>query len=59
MEQFTGVIGVIVLLGIAYLLSNDRKMIDTNIIIWGLGLQISFAFIILKTPLGELSLIHI
>ena len=53
MEQFTGVIGVIVLLGIAYLLSNDRKMIDLNIIIWGLGLQISFAFIILKTPLGE------
>ena len=53
MEQFTGVIGVIVLLGIAYLLSNDRKMIDTNIIIWGLGLQISFAFIILKTPVGE------
>ena len=53
MEQFTGVIGVIVLLGIAYLLSNDRKMIDTNIIIWGLGLQISFAFIILKPPLGE------
>ena len=53
MDQFTGVIGVIVLLGIAYLLSNDRKMIDTNIIIWGLGLQISFAFIILKTPLGE------
>ena len=53
MEQFTGVIGVIVLLGIAYLLSNDRKMIDANIIIWGLGLQISFAFIILKTPLGK------
>ena len=53
MEQFTGLIGVIVLLGIAYFLSNDRKMIDTNIIIWGLGLQISFAFIILKTPLGE------
>ena len=53
MEQFTGVIGVIVLLGIAYLLSNDRKMIDTIIIIWGLGLQISYAFIFLKTPLGE------
>ena len=53
MEQFTGVIGVIVLLGIAYLLSNNRKMIDINIIIWGLGLQISFAFIILKTPLGR------
>ena len=53
MEQFTGVIGVIVLLGIAYLLSNNKKMIDANIIVWGLGLQISFAFIILKTPLGQ------
>ena len=51
MEQFTGVIGVIVLIGIAYLLSNDKKMIDTNIIIWGLGLQISFAFIILAKSL--------
>ena len=53
MEQFTGIIGVIILLGIAYLLSNNRKLIDMNIIAWGLGLQISFAFIILKTPLGK------
>ncbi len=53
MEQFTGIIGVMILLGIAYLLSNNRKLIDMNIIAWGLGLQISFAFIILKTPLGK------
>ena len=44
MEQFTGIIGVMILLGIAYLLSNNRKLIDMNIIAWGLGLQISFAF---------------
>ena len=53
MEQLTGIIGVMILLGIAYLLSNNRKLIDMNIIAWGLGLQISFAFIILKTPLGK------
>jgi len=53
MEQLTGIIGIIVLLGIAYLLSNNRKLINLNIIAWGLGLQISFAFIILKTPLGK------
>jgi CNT family concentrative nucleoside transporter len=34
-------------------MSNNRSLIDKNIIFWGLGLQISFAFIILKTPLGK------
>ena len=53
MEQYTGILGVIILLGIAYLMSNNRSLIDKNIIFWGLGLQISFAFIILKTPLGK------
>ena len=53
MEQYTGILGVIILLGIAYLMSNNRPLIDKNIIFWGLGLQISFAFIILKTPLGK------
>jgi len=53
MEQYTGILGIIILLGIAYLMSNNRSLIDKNIIFWGLGLQISFAFIILKTPLGK------
>ena len=53
MNQYTGIVGVFTLLGIAYLLSNNRHLIDKNIIFWGLGLQVSFAFIILKTPLGK------
>ena len=53
MNQYTGIIGVFTLLGIAYLLSNNRHLIDKNIVFWGLGLQVSFAFIILKTPLGK------
>ena len=53
MNQYTGIVGVFTLLGIAYLLSNNRHLIDKNIVFWGLGLQVSFAFIILKTPLGK------
>ena len=53
MEQYTGILGIIVLLSISFLLSNNRYLIDKNIIFWGLGLQFSFAFIILKTSFGE------
>ena len=59
MGNLTGVIGVIVLLGIAYALSNNRKLINRNIIGWGLGLQIIFAFIILKTPFGKSLFSHL
>ena len=51
MVKFKGLIGIVVLLGIAYILSNNRKAIKHRIIIWGVGLQVFFAFIILKIPL--------
>ena len=53
MEQYTGILGIIVLLSISFLLSNNKSLVDKNIIFWGLGLQFSFAFIILKTSFGE------
>tara|TARA_B100001057_G_scaffold405270_1_gene418158 strand:+ start:394 stop:1614 length:1221 start_codon:yes stop_codon:yes gene_type:complete len=53
MEQYTGILGILVLLSISFLLSNNRSLVDKNIIFWGLGLQFSFAFIILKTSFGE------
>ena len=48
--RFTGLFGIVALLGIAYLLSNNRKEIKPRIIIWGIGLQLLFAIIILKIP---------
>lgn len=45
--RFTGVLGIIALLGLAFLLSNNRRRIKPRIIIWGLGLQFLFAAIIL------------
>ena len=52
MGRFTGIIGIVVLLLIAYLLSNNRKKIDFKLVAWGLGLQLAFALFILKTPIG-------
>ena len=52
MERFVGLLGIVVLLGIAFALSNNRKQINMRIIGWGLGLQALFAVFILKTPVG-------
>ena len=52
MEQLIGILGIVVLLAIAFALSNNRKQINMRIIGWGLGLQAIFAIFILKTPIG-------
>ena len=48
-----GLIGMILLLGIAFILSNNRRQINYRIIVWGLSLQFIFGVLILKTPLGK------
>ena len=48
--KLTGFIGVILLLGIAYILSNNRKAIKPRTVFWGIGLQLLFAVVILKVP---------
>ncbi len=53
MDRFFGIIGILVLLSIAYGMSNNRKAVSKRIVLWGLGLQLIFAIFILKTPLGE------
>ena len=53
MDRFTGIIGAVVLLAIAYGMSNNRGAISKRIVLWGLGLQLFFALFILKTPIGQ------
>jgi concentrative nucleoside transporter, CNT family len=50
MERFTGVLGIIAVLAVAYLFSTERASIKPRLLLWGLGLQFSFAFLVLKTP---------
>ncbi len=45
-----GLIGVLTILGLSYLLSNNRSLIKPRIVFWGLGLQFFFAVILLKVP---------
>jgi len=48
-----GLIGIILLLGIAFILSNNRRQINYRIVCWGLSLQFLFGVFILKTPFGK------
>jgi concentrative nucleoside transporter, CNT family len=52
MDRFTGLLGLLTILGVCYLFSQDRRRISPRLMLWGLGLQLSFAFIVLKTGFG-------
>jgi CNT family concentrative nucleoside transporter len=54
MGRFTGLLGLAAILGVAYLLSSDRRKIQPRILAWGLGLQFGFAVLVLKTDFGKL-----
>ena len=53
MARFTGIIGIIVILALAYLWSNNRKAINYRLVLTGLGLQLALAIFILKVPVGQ------
>lgn len=54
MERFTGLLGLVVILAAAYLMSTNRRAIRRDVVLWGLGLQFLFAFLVLRTPFGRL-----
>jgi concentrative nucleoside transporter, CNT family len=53
MERFTGIFGIALILGIAYLMSNNRKAINYRTVGMGLLLQFALALFILKTSIGN------
>jgi len=53
MGRFTGIIGIVIILGLAFLWSNNRKAINYRLVITGLILQIVLAIFILKVPIGQ------
>jgi len=53
MGRFTGVLGLLTMLGLAYLFSTDRRAIKPKIVLWGLGLQITLAFLIIRWTGGQ------
>ncbi|WP_118952289.1 NupC/NupG family nucleoside CNT transporter [Taibaiella helva] len=48
MERFTGLIGIVLILGIAFLCSNNKRKINIRLVFSGLFLQTVIALLILK-----------
>jgi len=53
MERFTGLLGIVLILGVAFLMSNNRKAINYRTVGVGLLLQVVLAVFILKTEIGQ------
>ena len=53
MARFTGLLGLITFLGLAYAFSTNRRAIRWRTVAWGLGLQIIFAFLVIRWSLGQ------
>jgi len=54
MARFTGILGLVAILAVCFAFSRKRRAIQPRVLIWGLGLQFCFAFLVLKTPFGRL-----
>jgi CNT family concentrative nucleoside transporter len=50
MERFHGLLGIILILMIAFLFSNNKKRINYRLVISGIILQITIAVLVLKVP---------
>jgi CNT family concentrative nucleoside transporter len=56
LARFTGILGLLTMLVLAWLFSTDRRAIRWRTVIWGLGLQLVFAFLVMKFTFGERAL---
>lgn len=52
MDRLIGLLGIAVLLGFAYLLSNDRSKISPRLVATGLGMQFVIGFVLLRDGRG-------
>ena len=54
MYRLISLMGTIVILGIAFLMSNNKRKISLRIVIWGTMLQVFFAFLVIpNSPLNQ------
>ncbi len=53
MSRYAGLLGIIVFLSIAYLFSTNRRAIRLKTVLWGLGLQFVFAWIVVRYSWGQ------
>jgi CNT family concentrative nucleoside transporter len=53
MGRYTGILGLLTMLALAYIFSTNRRAIRVKTVAWGLGLQITFAIFVLRIDYGR------
>ena len=48
MGRFTGILGLLTMLSLAFIFSTNRRAIRFKTVGWGLGLQFAFAVLVLR-----------
>jgi CNT family concentrative nucleoside transporter len=54
MHRLVGVLGMMTMMALAYIFSTNRRAIRGKTVAWGLGLQIVFAFLVMRWEFGRL-----
>jgi len=53
MHRLIGILGMLTMMALAYLFSTNRPAIRGKTVAWGLGLQIAFAFLVMRWETGR------
>ena len=53
MGRLTGLVGLAVIVGVAYAVSTHRREIKLRVLAWGMALQFGFAVLVLRTDFGK------
>ncbi|WP_335869866.1 NupC/NupG family nucleoside CNT transporter [Bacillus sp. 2205SS5-2] len=56
MQVLWGIFGILTVLGIAFVFSSHKSKLNFRTILGGLGIQLIFAFLVLKTDFGQTAL---
>ena len=56
MQRFVGILGLLVIIGLAFLFSTARRSIRLKTLLWGLGLQFSLAVLVFRVGIGQRAL---
>ena len=53
MHRYIGILGIASIIGVCFLFSTNRRAIRYKTVAWGLGLQITFAFLVMRWQYGQ------
>jgi CNT family concentrative nucleoside transporter len=53
-DRLASALGLVVMIGIAWIFSSDRRSVPWRTIAWGIGIQLALAVVLLKTVVGRI-----